>query len=438
MPIDILMPQLSPTMTEGRLAGWSKAAGDNVSAGDVIAEVETDKATMEVEATDDGILHKILMEPGADVPVGTPIAILAEAGEEVAADYEPTSQAAPAAENDAESQNDSAPDAEKVAVDSAPAELAPTLAPPPAPVVAAPVVAVAAPAQSSGGRVVASPLARKIAEDKGLDLARIAGSGPNGRITKKDVEAALVNGVPGSGGLFSSVQPARQGDRVEKITPMRKAIATRLTQSKQHVPHFYLQTSVQVDALMDMRQQLNAMGDGQFKVSVNDLIIKASALALAEYPAANASWNNDSIVEYGNVDVSVAVAIEGGLITPLVFNADQKSVVQISQEMKQLAKDARAGALKPEQYTGGGFSISNLGMYGIDTFSAIVNPPQAAILAVGKAKKVPVVQADGSIGIAQELQLTLSADHRVVDGALGAELLGAIQRNLQEPLRLVV
>lgn len=409
MPIDLLMPQLSPTMTEGRLAKWLRNPGDAIKAGDVVAEVETDKATMEVEASEDGIIHKFVAELGADLPVGTPIAVLAKKGETVPADYQPKGKAAKA-------------EAAPVALAAAAPVVA---AAAPAPVVVAPVLPVVTTTNhqpsTSRGRVVASPLAKRLAEQQGLDLSRVAGSGPRGRVVAKDLQNAPRGG--------SATVVIRRPDSVEKLTPMRKAIAARLTQSKQTVPHFYLKVRADMSAALDFRKQLNAHYEARgekIKVSVNDLIIKASALALAQYPAANAAWNGDSVVQFGNVDISVAVSIDGGLITPIVANADQKQLGAISTEMKALAAAARANQLKPEQYTGGSFSISNLGMYGIEEFSAIINPPQAAILAVGAADEM------------DRLALTLSVDHRVIDGALGAELLGAIKQNLENPVGLVV
>ena len=415
MPIDVLMPQLSPTMSEGRLGKWLKKEGDKVSAGQVLAEVETDKATMEIEASDDGIIHKIIGKSGDDIQVGVPIAVLRGASETVAADYQPKSKAAPKAE---------APAAAPV-VAAAPAMAAPAA-------VVAPVMpsfnVSAVGAGSSSNRVKASPLARRMAKLQGLDLGAVSGSGPHGRIQAKD----LANAV---GGARSIV---RRGDSVEKVSPMRKAIAARLTQSKQTVPHFYLTANVRMDALMDVRAQLNAFLEAKKqKVSVNDFIVKACALALKDFPMANAAWNGDSIVVFGNVDISVAVAIEGGLITPIVANADQKTLVQVSGEIKKLAADAKAGTLKPEQYQGGSFSVSNLGMYGVDSFSAIINPPQAAILACGKTMETVVVQ-DGTPGVAQVMSMTLSVDHRVIDGALGAELLAAIKGYLESPAVMLV
>jgi len=431
MPIDILMPQLSPTMTEGRLARWTKAEGDKISAGDVIAEVETDKATMEVEASDDGILHKIIGEIGADLLVGSPIAVLRGKDEKVAADYMPTSKA-----KKAEAAPAAAPVAEASATPAAAA---------PAPVAAAPVAATVLPKinttgataapvaanHSTGGRTKASPLARRLASQQNVDITTVIGTGPHGRVVAQDV---LTGGRTAGAGRPIT----RMADSVQKLTPMRKAIASRLTASKQTVPHFYLSTEVNMNALMSVRTQLNSHLESQkIKVSVNDFILKASALALKDFPAANAAWNVDSVVQFGNVDISVAVSIDGGLITPVVANADQKSIVAISAEVKQLASDARAGKLKPEQYEGGSFSLSNLGMYGVDDFSAIINPPQAAILACGAATERAVV-TEGGIDVASVMKMTLSVDHRVIDGALGAELLGRIKHYLEAPVVLVM
>ncbi len=427
MPIDILMPQLSPTMTEGRLAKWNVKVGDKISAGDIIAEVETDKATMEVETADDGILHAILQDAGTDISVGAPIGILAVGGEKVAKDYKPTSQAT-APEKAEEAPTTTATPAPATPSTTAPMPAAPqpTLAPKPA----APIATVAPTTPS--GHVKASPLARKTAAQKGAVLNAIQGTGPNGRITKSDVENAP------TGGALGHRTPTRYGDEAIKNAPMRKAIASRLTAAKQHVPHFYLVADVQMDALMETRKQLNAHGNGSYKITVNDFIVKACANALRANPAANAAWSDDATINFGNVDISIAVAIEGGLITPILTSADQKGLVQISGEVKGLAAAAKAGALKPEQYEGGSFSISNLGMYGVKQFSAIVNPPQGAILAVGGAQKRPVVNANGQLEVASVMTITLSVDHRVIDGALGAELLASIKEGLEAPATLLI
>lgn len=412
MPIDILMPQLSPTMTEGRLAKWTVAEGGKIRAGQVIAEVETDKATMEVEASDDGILHSIIGKTGEDLQVGTPIAILRGEKETVAADYKPTSKVSGERSQESAVPAATAPAPQTVAIPQP--VVMPTLKP-----------EILKPETS---RVAASPLARRLAKQQGISLTNVAGSGPRGRITAKD----LANASSGTR------QIVRRGDTAEKLTPMRKAIAARLTASKQTVPHFYLNASVRMDALLDIRTQLNAHFEAQkIKLSVNDFILKACALALRDYPAANSAWNTDSVVQFGNVDISVAVSIEGGLITPIVTNADQKSLQQISREVKDLAASARAGTLKPEQFQGGSFSLSNLGMYGVESFSAIINPPQAAILAVGTTTQTVIVE-NGDLVPAQVMTITLSVDHRVIDGALGAELLAAIKSYLENPAVMLV
>ncbi len=430
MPIDVLMPQLSPTMTEGRLANWMVKEGDSVSAGDVIAEVETDKATMEVEATDDGIVHSIIGKAGVEILVGTPIAVLKEDGEKVAKDYTPTSQAAaPAEEKPAEE----APKAEEVKTAPAPKKAAAPVAP------AMPKVATVS-APSSSGRVKASPVARKIAEQRGIDLSAVQGSGPGGRIVKSDVDGAVVLKSGGSMPMaLQTAEPLNAG--VEPHSMMRKTIASRLVAAKQDVPHFYLTVDVHMDALNEARVQLNNMatkdenGKPSYKISVNDFIIKASALALRAHPEANASWSDEALVRHGSVDVSVAVSIEGGLITPILASADEKGIVALSGEMKELAGLARSGKLAPEQYQGGTFSVSNLGMFGIKHFDAIINPPQSCILACGAAEERPVVK-DGAIDVASVMTMTMSVDHRVVDGALGAELIGKIKFYLENPVTM--
>ena len=403
---NILMPALSPTMEEGKLAKWLKKVGDNIKSGDVLAEIETDKATMEVEASDDGILHKIIGVEGNDIQVGVPIAVLRGAKETVAADYVPKGK-----EGGAQGQS------HEVKVMAEVVQPTPVVTP----------LALSTPALSTG-RVKASPLAKRLAGQQGINLSSVQGSGPHGRIVAADL----------AGAACGSRAVVRKADSVEKLSPMRKAIAARLTASKQTVPHFYLNASVRMDALLEVRKQLNAHLESQkIKLSVNDFILKACGLALRDYPAANASWNTDSVVQYGNVDISVAVSIEGGLITPIVQNADQKSLQSISAEVKKLAADARAGALKPEQYTGGSFSVSNLGMYGVESFSAIINPPQACILAVGTTVET-IVAEHGQPKVANVMSITLSVDHRVVDGALGAELLARVKYYLEQPAVMLV
>ena len=421
MTIQILMPALSPTMTEGKVAAWLKQEGDAIAPGDVIAEIETDKATMEVEAIDEGVLGKILIEAGTEnVAVNTPIAIMLEEGES-AADIDAAPAPAPAAT-------------------PAPAT---TLAPAPAPVPAAPA---AAPVAPSGGRVFASPLARRMAEQAGVDLASISGSGPNGRIVKTDIEAAIAGGVraPAAAAAPAAIPaqapsadvPGMPSYDATPNTTMRKVIARRLTESKQFAPHFYMTVDCEIDALLSTRKQLNGkLADG--KVSVNDLVIKAAAIALKQVPAANASWTETETRVYHSVDISVAVAIEGGLITPVIRGAQNKGLAEIASEMKDLATRARDGRLMPEEYQGGTFSISNLGMFGIKEFAAVINPPQGAILAVGAGEQRPVVK-DGALAIATVMSCTLSVDHRVVDGAIGAQFMAAFKKLIEDPLTMLL
>jgi pyruvate dehydrogenase E2 component (dihydrolipoamide acetyltransferase) len=422
MATNILMPALSPTMTEGNLARWLKQEGERIKAGDVIAEIETDKATMEVEAVDEGILGRILVPAGTQgVKVNDVIAVLVEAGEAVpAAGAAPKAAAAPAA---------------------APAPVT-------APVAAAP-APVAAPA--SGDRVFASPLARRMAAQAGVDISKIAGSGPNGRIVKADVDAALSRGpapvaAAAPAPLVAAPRPAAPVAITAPHTAVpnssiRKVIARRLAESKATIPHFYVSTDVEIDALLKIRADLNARspkdGPGAFKLSVNDLVIKATAVTLRRFPNVNAMWTEDAILQLHDVDISVAVSIPDGLITPIVKNADIKGLAAISTEMKDLAARAKSGKLKPEEFQGGGFSISNMGMYGVRDFAAIINPPQAGILAVSAGEQRPVVK-NGALAIATVMTLTLSVDHRVIDGALAAEFLQALKRNIEDPLSLML
>ena len=437
MPIEITMPALSPTMTEGNLAKWTKKEGDKIKAGDVIAEIETDKATMEVEAVDEGILGRIIVPAGTEaVKVNAVIALIQAEGEDKKAldAWKPKVVEAPKAE--------AAPAASAAATSSAPA--APVAAASVAPVAskapAAP-IASAAPAHgaSAGGRVKASPLAKRLAKSKGVDLTGVVGSGPNGRIVKADIEAGV--GRSGGGAVRRNPQEFVQVPN----NSMRKVIARRLLESKQQVPHFYLTVEVELDALMAVRAQLNADAERKvskgnppaYKLSVNDMVIKAVGLAMRDKPNCNVSWYDDAIIQYNNVDVSVAVATDGGLITPIIRNADQKSLPQISTEMKDLAKRARENKLKPEEFQGGGFSISNLGMYGVKTFQAIINPPQACILAVG-AGESKLVMREGGVKEIQVMNATLSVDHRAVDGALGAEFLQLFKRYMETPILMFV
>jgi len=437
MPIEILMPALSPTMTEGNLAKWVKKEGDKIKSGQVIAEIETDKATMEVEAVEEGILGKILVPEGAQgVKVNEVIALLLEEGEDkkALADYKPKAAATAKKE---ESGVESRESEEKQK--SAPASFlstAPTYAPPPPP----PVVSRDSRLSTPDSKIFASPLAKRVAADKGVDLRRVQGTGPHGRIVRADVEGA--QGGFGGGGVVM-----RNPNEYSSLpnNNMRKVIAKRLTESKQFVPHFYLTVSVELDKLLEVRKELNAEaealagkeGKPAYKLSVNDLVIKATALGLKRIPAANAMWTDEAILRFGNVDISIAVATDGGLITPIIRNADQKTVVQISAEMKDLAARARAGKLKPEEFQGGGFSISNLGMYGVKHFAAIINPPQGAILAVGAGEERVLVKK-GQMVVANVMDVTLSVDHRVVDGTLGAEFLQAFKRYVESPSLLLV
>ena len=424
MPIEILMPALSPTMTEGNLAKWLKKEGEPVKPGDVIAEIETDKATMEVEAVDEGKLGKILVPEGSQgVKVNQTIALLLEEGEDASALAKAPAPAAKAA---------------------VPAPT-PTASPaaPTAPATAAP----APKAAATGERVFASPLARRMAQQAGLDLSRVDGSGPHGRIVKADIDAALARGVPAAPGAPAAKPspgapaPAAPIVGLPAFTEvphsmMRKVIARRLTESKRDAPHFYLTIDCNIDRLLQLRQEVNAKREKD-KISVNDFVIKASGLALRQVPTANASWTDNAARLYQAADVSVAVATPGGLITPIIRNADTKTLSVISSEMKDLAARARESKLKPEEYQGGTFSVSNLGMYGIREFAAVINPPQGAILAVGAGEQRPIVK-DNALAIATIMTCTLSVDHRVVDGVIGAEFLAAFKKLIEDPLTMLI
>lgn len=430
MPVNVLMPALSPTMEKGKLAKWLKKEGDAVKSGDILAEIETDKATMEVEAVDEGKLGRILVAAGTDdVLVNTPIAVILGEGE-TAGDLAATAaKPVPAA----------APPAATPTAPAAPASMAAPAASP-----------------SAGSRVFASPLAKRIAREKGVDLAAIQGSGPHGRIVLKDVESAK----PGAASAVAA-KPApaampmgMSDDAVLKffaegsydLVPhdsMRKVIARRLTESKQTIPHFYVSVDVSLDRLLELRERLNLQApkdkDGKhlWKVSVNDFIIKAMAMALIKVPDANVSWTEHAMVKHKHADIGVAVSIPGGLITPVIRKAETKGLAQISAEMKDYAARARVKKLKPEEYTGGSAAVSNLGMMNVKNFAAIVNPPHATILAVGTGERRPVVRGH-EIVIEQQMTITLSTDHRCVDGALGAEFIGAIKMYLEEPGLMLV
>src|SRR5476649_370930 len=430
MSINILMPALSPTMTEGKLAKWHVKVGDAVKSGQVMCEIETDKATMEVEAVDEGKVGQILVPEGAEgVKVNAVIAVLLEEGETAvpagAAPPAPAPAAAPAAKPQA-----------------APAPAAPSPAPKPA---AAPTPQ---PAAAPGGdRIFASPLAKRIAAEKGVNLAGVKGSGPNGRIVKADVEGAKPGAAPAVAPAATSTRgpsavPAQSiftapGDKRIPHTAIRKVIARRMLESKQTVPHFYLTVEMELDALLAARAAINVVAEKKgAKVSVNDMVIKACAKALRDHPECNASWTEDEMIQYGAVDISVAVATDRGLITPIVRNADMKGAAQISVEMKDLAARAKVGKLKLEEFQGGGFTISNLGMFGVTHFSAIINPPQAMILAVGAGEE-RVVARKGQAVVRTMMNLTLAVDHRVVDGAMGAQFMQTLKSYIEQPAAML-
>ncbi|SDD64442.1 pyruvate dehydrogenase complex dihydrolipoamide acetyltransferase [Kordiimonas lacus] len=432
MAIEIFMPALSPTMEKGTLAKWLVKEGDTVESGDVIAEIETDKATMEVESIDDGTVAKILVAEGTDeVPVGKLIALMAEEGEDVkdvkVPSEEPKKEAAPEPEA-----KEAAP---APAADDKPAAKSEK-----------------APARDSSDRIKASPLAKRIAKQEGVDLAAVSGSGPHGRIVKRDVEAAVEGGAakaapaaaPASAPAAAPVAATEYGPHddipyhEERLSGMRKVIAKRLTESKTSVPHFYLTIECELDKLLAQRKELNAkLADSGVKLSVNDFVIRATALALKKVPAANVQFAGDKMYWYERADISVAVAVDGGLVTPVVRGADQKGLAEISSDVKDLAGKARDGKLMPEEYAGGTISISNLGMYGIKEFSAVINPPQGAILAIGAGEQRPVVK-DGALAVATVMNVTMSCDHRAIDGAVGAEFLAAFKGYIEDPITMLL
>ncbi|AWN49270.1 pyruvate dehydrogenase complex dihydrolipoamide acetyltransferase [Methylobacterium terrae] len=488
MPINVLMPALSPTMEKGNLAKWLKKEGDTVKSGDILAEIETDKATMEVEAVDEGVLAKIVVPEGtADVPVNDLIALIAEEGEDPASvqaggngQEKASAKAADAKPADAESETGTprAPAGNETPgggtmsyerVDTAPEGARPAGDKPAG-------KPNGAAGQSAGGRLFASPLARRIAKQEGLDLGAVTGSGPHGRIIERDVRAALEGGAAKPApqpAAKESPAPTAKPDQAQAPKPapaappsgltakqvigmfepgsfeevpldgMRRTIAKRLVESKQTVPHFYLSLDVELDALLSLREQVNAGAtkdkDGKpaFKLSVNDFVIKALALALQRVPAANSVWAEDRTLRFRHSDVGVAVAIEGGLFTPVIRKAEQKTLSTISAEMKDLAARARTKKLKPEEYQGGTTAVSNLGMFGIKSFGAVINPPHGTILAVG-AGEARVVARNGAPAVVQAMTVTLSCDHRVVDGALGAELLAAFKGLIESPMGMLV
>ncbi|WP_223477810.1 pyruvate dehydrogenase complex dihydrolipoamide acetyltransferase [Oricola indica] len=458
MPINITMPALSPTMEEGNLAKWLVKEGDSVSAGDVIAEIETDKATMEVEAVDEGTVAKIVVAEGSEgVKVNAVIAILAAEGEDVS-EAASSGGASPA------------PAKEEPKAEAAPAKEEPKAAatPAPGPAKAAQTQAIpdnvkAGPVPvKDGERVFASPLARRIAKSEGVDITAVSGTGPHGRIVKRDVEAAIAGGAKASAAADKSpVTPAPAAamatgsstDAVLKLFEegsyelvkhdgMRKTIAKRLQESKQTIPHFYVSVDCELDALLKLRSELNAAAPRKddrpaYKLSVNDMVIKSLALALRDVPDANVSWTDEAMVKHKHADVGVAVSIPGGLITPIVRQAEMKSLSVISNEMKDLGKRAKERKLQPQEYQGGTTAVSNMGMMGVKDFAAVVNPPHATILAVGAGEKRAVVK-DDAIAIAQVMTVTLSTDHRCVDGALGAELLAAFKGYIENPMSMLV
>ncbi len=439
MAIEIFMPALSPTMEEGTLATWLVKEGDTVTSGDVLAEIETDKATMEVESIDDGVVAKILVEAGTDgVPVGQIIAILAEEGEDAADVAVPSAASAPASVSVAQpapTQANPMPVNSQI-TDSVTQTNVKTVAEQPA------------------DRLKASPLAKRIAANEGIDLASVSGTGPHGRIVKRDVEAAATGGTASAAASSPGPSPAKapvavatgsyyppHGDipfREERLSNMRKTIAKRLTESKTTVPHFYLTVDCELDKLLAQRKELNdKLAESGVKISVNDFIIRASALALKKVPAANVQFAGDKMYWYQRADVSMAVAIDGGLVTPVVRSADQMGLADIAKTTKELALKARDGKLMPEDYAGGTFSISNLGMMGIKEFSAVINPPQGAILAIGTGEQRPVVK-DGALAVATMMSCTLSCDHRAIDGAVGAEFLKAFKGFIQDPITMLL
>ncbi|TVP73815.1 MAG: pyruvate dehydrogenase complex dihydrolipoamide acetyltransferase [Rhodobacteraceae bacterium] len=439
MPTEILMPALSPTMEEGTLAKWLVKEGDSVASGDILAEIETDKATMEFEAVDDGVIGKILIAAGTDgVKVNTPIAVLLGEGES-ASDMKTPSAAAPEAKA------------------SADAEAAPAGG---SDVAASPAAATAPAPRADGTRIFASPLARRIAADKGLDLGQITGSGPHGRIVKADVEGATsaaqaaapapaspapaaakpAPAAMATGPSADQVARMYEGRDYEEVAldGMRKTVAARLTEAKQTIPHFYLRRDVQLDALMAFRADLNRQLEARsVKLSVNDFIIKACAMALQAVPGCNAVWAGDRMLRLKPSDVAVAVAVEGGLFTPVLKDAHLKSLSALSAEMKDLAGRARNKKLAPHEYIGGAMAISNLGMFGIENFDAVINPPHGSILAVGAGIRKPVVGKDGELTVATVMSMTLSVDHRVIDGALGAEFLKEVVALLENPITML-
>ena len=427
MSVNILMPALSPTMEEGTLAKWLVKEGDRIQSGDLIAEIETDKATMEFEAVDEGIIGKLLVTEGSEgVKVNSPIAIILDDGEdlEVQEQKDITLQVEPK---------------EQTVISAAPSETK------------NPLTGVV---QTSSLRIFATPLARRLAKETGVDLGSINGSGPHGRIVKNDVlninafspianqetladPVLRTNTVQASGSSVKNLYADREFKEIP-LNSMRKTVATRLTEAKQNIPHFYLRKEIKIDELLQVRSRLNAhLAKRNNKLSINDFIIKSCALALQSVPMANAVWAEDKILQLKPSDIAVAVSVEDGLFTPIIRDADKKSLSNLSKEMKELAEKARSKKLMPSEYQGGSFSISNLGMFGVDDFDAVINPPHGAILAVGRGLKKPIVNDDDTISVANVMSLTLSVDHRVIDGALGADLLQSIAKYLEDPVLML-
>jgi pyruvate dehydrogenase E2 component (dihydrolipoamide acetyltransferase) len=421
----VVLAKLSPTMEEGTIVKWSKKEGDAIKVGDVLAEIETDKANMEMEALGSGVLRKILVQAGGKAPIGSLIGVIADPNEDISAMLAEAAKAAPAA----------SPQPAPAAAAPAPAAPAPAPAPPPTPTLAA----VPAPAAAPGGRVKSSPLARAIAAQKNVPLTLVAGSGPGGRIIKRDVEGYIASPRPAAGAPAAARPaapvPAVPAGTAIPVSNIRRVIAKRLSESAFTAPHFYVTVEIDMDAAVSLRDQL--IRAEEIKLSYNDLVVKACAKALTRFPTVNASWTGETIQTHAEVHVGIAVSIPDGLITPVVRNADRKHVVEIAHEIKDLAARARDRKLKPEEFTGSTFTISNLGMFDVTEFTAIINPPESCILAVGAVRKQPVVKND-QLAVGHRMKVTLSSDHRVVDGALAAQFLAEVRRLLESPVSLLV
>ncbi len=450
MATKVTMPQMGFDMTEGKVARWLKKVGDPVKQGEAVVEIETDKVNIESEAQGNGVLREILVSDGTTVPVGAMIAIIGAPDEDIAAlkaeagitpQPAPQPSAAPLATQ---------PEATKQTATAKAIETTPTPAPTPAPAAAPTPAAVSAPVQEGDGRIKASPLARRMAQEKGISLARLTGTGPGGRIVKRDVETAKP-ALAAAPGVFAQpitaaapamAQPGVLGPsllKAEEITPtkLRQTIAKRMVASKQTVPHFYVTSEIDMEAAMDLRGKLNALVDEAGKISVNDMLLRAAAIALTHFPGINASLGENVIVRHGTVNMGIAVALEQGLITVVVADVDRKPLAQIAREARDIVNRAKNGKARPEELQGSTFTVSNLGMFDVEEFVAIINPPEAAILAVGSVKDVPVVK-NGQVVPGKTMKVTISADHRVTDGAEAARFLQEVKKNLEEPLRLLV